>query len=325
MIEQRIRVHVENFRPGESELRLDPQALEAALAKTSISRELLDISFNEDPAGFERAAGDAEVLLAVRRPTSLPPSLKWIQSISAGVEALLPLLPPGTLLTNASGVHAEKGGEFILTSVLMLNYAIPKFVTDKERKRWDQRFESTVKGKRAMLLGVGAIGGEGARLLKLLGASTIGVTRSGAPREYIDRAASVSELDALLPDVDFLVSSLPLTTETEGLMDRRRLDLLPKHGGIVIVGRAKVFDCESLLSKLHDGSLAGAVLDVFPVEPLPETSSFWAAPNLIITPHCSVDDHTVYMDRCLEIFFDNLRRFRDGAPLQNLVDPARGY
>src|SRR5215216_1306365 len=132
---------------------------------------------------------------------------EWVQSISAGVEALLPLMPAGAVLTNASGVHRAKGGEFILTAVLMLNYAIPRFATDKAQRRWAPRFERTVEGKRATLLGVGAIGGEGARLLKLLGVSTIGV-----------------------------------------------------------------------------------------------------------------DDHSVYMDRCVEIFSDNLERYLTGAPLRNVVD-----
>jgi phosphoglycerate dehydrogenase-like enzyme len=325
LVEQRTRVHVENLRPGERGVRLDPDTLEAALAAAALPRDELEISFNEDPEKFDKAAADAQILFAVRRPKNIPPSVQWVQSVSAGVEALVPLLPPGTLLTNASGVHREKGGEFILTAVLMLNYAIPKFVTDKQQKRWQPRFESTLRGKRAILLGVGAIGGEGARLLKLLGASTIGVTRSGSPREFIDRPAQISELDTLLPEADFLISSLPLTADTAGLMDPRRLDLLPRHAGVVIVGRARVFDCGALLAKLRHETLGGAVLDVFPIEPVPPEDTFWTAPNLIMTPHCSVDDHTVYIDRCVQIFIDNLQRFRRGATLRNLVDPIRGY
>jgi phosphoglycerate dehydrogenase-like enzyme len=134
-----------------------------------------------------------------------------------------------------------------------------------------------------------------------------------------------AELDPVLPGTDFLVSSLPLTKETEAAIDRRRLDLLPRHAGVAIVGRAKVFDCEALLGKLSDESLGGAVLDVFPEEPLPPESPVWTAPNLIITPHCSVDDHAVYMDRCVAIFADNLGRYLAGTPLRNVVDPERGY
>ena len=325
--ERRIHVHVENYRPGESGLWLEPETLEAALAARSLPRDRIDLSFNDDPSRTEDVASSAEVLFAVRRPKTLAfaGGLKWVQSVSAGVEALLPLLPAGAVLTNASGVHADKGGEFILTAVLMLNYAIPQFVDDKAARRWEPRFESPLKGKRATLLGVGAIGAEGARLLKLLGAFTVGVTRSGTPRPSIDKSAAVSELDRILPQTDFLVSSLPLTAETAGLMDRRRLDLLPHHAGIVNVGRAKVFDTDALLSKLHQGTLGGAVLDVFPVEPVPADSPVWNTPRLIMTPHCSVDDHAVYMDRCVAIFADNLERYLNGAALRNVVDAGRGY
>jgi phosphoglycerate dehydrogenase-like enzyme len=118
---------------------------------------------------------------------------------------------------------------------------------------------------------------------------------------------------------------LPLTGETAGLIDRRRLDLLPGHAGVAIVGRAKVFDCDALVAKLHEGTLGGAVLDVFPEEPLPRESPFWSVPNLVMTPHCSVDDHSVYMDRCAGIFADNLERYLAGAPLRNVVEPDRGY
>src|SRR4051812_31950213 len=219
----------------------------------------------------------------------------------------------------------REGREFILTAVLMLNYAIPRFVSDKAARRWKPSFETTVRGKTAILLGIGAIGGEGARLLKSLGIRTIGVSRSAGDREHIDRSETFETLDRLLPQADFLVSSFPLTSTTAGMIDRRRLDLLPKHAGVAIVGRANVFDCDALLAKLADGTLGGAVLDVFPEEPLPPESPFWDAPNLIITPHCSVDDHSVYMARCVAIFLDNLDRYLEGRPLRNVVDPELGY
>jgi phosphoglycerate dehydrogenase-like enzyme len=320
-----VRIHVENNPEPEPALRFTPEHLERMLA--ALPRDRLSFTVNDDRERTAEIAADAEILFAVRKPNALAfaKRLRWIQSISAGVEGLLPLLPPGTMLTNASGVHREKGGEFILAAVLMLNYAIPRFATDKEQKRWAPRFESTVKGKRAMLLGVGAIGGEGARLLKLLGVTTIGVSRSGGRRQHVDRSITFAEIDGRLPEADFLVSSLPLTRETEGLIDRRRLNLLPSRAGVAIVGRAKVFDCDALLAKLKDETLGGAVLDVFPQEPAPPDSPFWTTPNLVMTPHCSVDDHAVYMDRCVEIFTDNLKRYLAGAPLRNVVDPERGY
>ena len=163
MPKARVRIHVENNAETEA-LRFTPAHLERILAAHPGLRERLAVTINDDP-GRTDGQSDAEILFAARKPKSLADAkeLRWLQSTSAGVEGLLPLMPRGAVLTNASGVHREKGGEFILAAVLMLNYAIPRFASDKQHRRWAPRFESTVAGKRAMLLGVGAIGGEGAR------------------------------------------------------------------------------------------------------------------------------------------------------------------
>jgi phosphoglycerate dehydrogenase-like enzyme len=324
---RKLRVHIENDPAAAEALRLTPARLDAALAGRGDLAERVAASFNDDPARFAAIAGDAEIVFAGRKLDAFGsvPELKWVQSVSAGVEAMLPYLPPQVTLTNASGVHGNKGAEFILASVLMLNYRIPQFVTDQRQRRWQPVYGGTVAGKAATLLGIGAIGLPAARLLKSLGVRTQAISRSGGEREHVDVSASFADMDALLPQTDFLISSAPLTPETRRLIDRRRLDLLPSHAGIVIVGRAKVFDCDALVAKLRDGSLGGAVLDVFPTEPLPPDDPIWSTPNLIMTPHCSVDDHGVYLDRCLDIFLDNLARYVDGRPLQNVVDRARGY
>lgn len=323
----RLRVHVENDPAAAPALRVDPAVFAAAFADQRALLDRLDVSYNDDPARFHAVAGDAEVLFAARKPEALErlARLKWVQSTSAGVEALLPLVPPNVILTNASGVHAAKGAEFILTSVLMLNYRIPGFVADQAARRWAPVYGGTVAGRTAMLLGVGAIGAAAARALKGVGVRTIGVTRSGEPRPHIDRSATFDDIDALLPGTDFLVSSLPLTPATAGLIDARRLDLLPHHAGVVVVGRARVFDYAALAAKLTAGTLAGAVLDVFPTEPIPDSDALWAVPRLIITPHCSLDDHSCYSAACLEILRENLARYLDGREMINRVDRGLGY
>lgn len=322
-----IRIHIENDAQGPAALRLEKNVLEKKLEARPRLSDRFSVSVNDAPDRFAATASDAEILFAARKPASLAPMrrLKWVQSISAGVEALLPLLPEGVILTNASGVHAGKGAEFVLASVLMLNHRIPRFASDKQERRWDPHYGGTVGGKTAMLLGVGAIGTAAAVLLKKMGLSTIGVTRSGGPRDGIDRPARFGDIDALLPEVDFLISSLPLTPETAGLIDRSRLDLLPARAGVVVVGRAQVFDYAALADKLGAGTLAGAVLDVFAEEPLPPGDRLWETPGLIMTPHCSLDDHTLYIDACLGIFLDNLERHVSGERLLNVVDRAAGY
>jgi phosphoglycerate dehydrogenase-like enzyme len=241
------------------------------------------------------------------------------------VEKLAPLIPDGITLTNASGVHGPRGGEYGLTAVLMLNSRVPAFVTNQQAVRWEQIHTTPLKGKTLVLLGVGAIGGEVARLAKRFGMRVLGVTRSGKPHKSVDRMYRTKQLAQVLPKADFVLSTLPLTPETDGLVGRAELDLLPKHAGVVNLGRGRVMDYGALREKLQKGELAGAVLDVFDPEPLPADSPLWSTPNLIMSPHCAVDDESVYVERCLDIFFDNLKRFLADRSLENVVNTKLGY
>ena len=175
------------------------------------------------------------------------------------------------------------------------------------------------------MLGVGAIGGAAAVLLKRLGCVVWGVTRSGEAPVDLDGVMDISGIDELLAKTDILISTLPDTPDTDGLIDRARIGALPRGAGIVSVGRAPALDYDAILDRLDAGSLCGAVLDVFPKEPIPKNSRIWRTPRLIITPHCGIDDHSTYIDRCLDIFLDNLERDLAGEKLRNLVDPSQGY
>lgn len=325
-----MHIHIENDLSWPAPLQLSAERLRARLDREAGLPAGISISENGDPARMPAAIAGADVLFAcgkpnLRRARSAAPDLRWVQVTTAGVEGLVADLPPDLILTNASGVHGDKGAEFILAAALMLNFGIPGFVTDKEQRAWRPRYGGTVAGKTATLLGVGAIGTAAAAALQSRGVAVIGVTRSGTSNADLDRCVAVSALDTVLPQTDILVSSLPLTPETRGLIDRRRLGLLPEGAGVIVVGRAAVFDYDALADALADGRLGGAVLDVFPQEPLPAESRLWSCPRLIMTPHCSLDDHAVYLDGCLDIFVDNLRRFCAGEPLVNVVEAARGY
>ncbi len=283
----------------------------------------------EGTSDWARVSKDAEIVFIAHHHAGFFeqswPKLRWVQSMSAGVEDLVKKLPPGVLLTNASGVHAEKGGEFILAAVLMLNFHIPSYASEKLERRWVRRFGPPLAGKRVTLLGTGAIGSGSVDHLVRLGAVVTGCNRSGeASHPGYAKVVRAEDIDALLPETDFLISSLPNTSETSGLIDRSRLGLLPDGAGVAVVGRSRVFDYAALEAELRSGRLA-AVLDVFDEEPLPASSSLWTCPNLIMTPHCSLDDHTVYLQACLDIFEDNLRRYASGSPLRGLVDRSRQY
>lgn len=322
-----MHIHIEHDGGA---LQLSAKRLCERLAAAGIGLDALAVTENDDPAAMTARIGDADILFACRKldislAKAASPALDWVQVVSAGVEALLPTLPPGVTLTNASGVHGDKGGEFVLTAALMLNYAIPRFVADQAARRWQPVFGGPVAGKTAVILGVGGVGRAAAEALRSRGVKVVGVTRSGSSTALLDGCIAVDRLGEVLPGADMLVSTLPLTLETEGLIDRGRLQSLPEGAGLIVVGRARVVDYAAMADLLRSGHLGGAVLDVFPVEPLPEADPLWNCPRLIMTPHCSVDDHAGYIERCLDIFVDNLGRRTAGRPLRNVVDRTLGY
>jgi phosphoglycerate dehydrogenase-like enzyme len=189
---------------------------------------------------------------------------------------------------------------------------------------WQPIYTTPVAGKTVVVIGFGDLGQGAGRAAKKLGARVIAVTRSGKAARPADAAYPVSRIDRVLPKADFVVVTTPLTPETRNLLDRKRLDLLKPEASLVNIGRSPVVDYEALRDKLAQGTLAGAVLDVFQPEPLPQDSPFWDTPNLIALPHVSCDDPR-YIDRLLDFWFENLERFRRGKTLTNRIDPRRGY
>lgn len=325
----RLAVYVYNHPGADPVFAVTPERFEAAARRYPALRRRLVVAFGSDPAAFAAGIREAEVLLAGTFPredlAARAPRLRWIQSTNAGVEDVLPVLPPGVILTNASGVHGPKAAEFALTALLMLNHAIPRFVTQQREGRWAPCFTSVIAGRTALVVGVGAMGAAVGRLCRRFGLRVLGIRRSGRPHPAVEAMYTPRHLPRLLPRADFLVLTVPHTAETRGLIGKAELDRLRPHAGVVNLGRGPVLDHAALADKLRRGELAGAVLDVVDPEPLPPDSPLWSTPNLIITPHCAVDDAAAYVPRALDIFFANVARYLAGRPLRNRVDPARGY
>jgi phosphoglycerate dehydrogenase-like enzyme len=291
----------------------------------------IKISFSASDAEREKKLPRTDVLVGWRFPTAglaaRAPRLKWIQLTGAGIEHLVPLdwLPAAVRLTNCSGVHSPKQAEFATMAFLMLHSHMTFFASAQRRHLWEQRLSPLIAGKTAAIVGLGGMGGAVARSARRLGLRVIGITRSGSPSPLADRVLPVARIERALPKADFLYLAAPLTSASRGLIGRRELQLLKPGAGLVNVGRGGLVDEQALIAALNSGRLSGAILDVFAKEPLPESSPLWDAPNLLIVPHVSSDDHAAYMPRNYDLLLRNCRRYLSGRPLLNRIDPKLEY
>ncbi|MFQ5789073.1 MAG: D-2-hydroxyacid dehydrogenase [Acidobacteriota bacterium] len=325
------RVHFQTNPKAPPVFQMTRERYEAAARRHRDLAGHVQASIGCDLDSFYEAMKSADVLVGWNFPrgdlATRAPRLKWIHVWGAGVEHLLPLdwLPPGVSLVNNRGVHAQKAGEYMVMAILMLNNAVPALVTSQRRAQWKEIFSTSVAGKTLAVIGVGHMGGTGARRAKQLDMSVLGVRRTPRPHRYVDEMYGPDELHRVLPRADFVLVTTPLTTQTRNLIGRRELDLMKPHAGLINMARAQVVDYDALREKLTRGELSGAILDVFDPEPLPSDSPLWATPNLIMTPHVASDDAEQYMPLTLDLVFDNLRRHLAGRPLRNRVQRDREY
>jgi phosphoglycerate dehydrogenase-like enzyme len=274
---------------------------------------------------------NSEILLTYDFPTnnlkSIAPNLKWIHCTAAGVEHLFPFdwTYDDLKITNSSGVHAKKAGEYGLMSVLMLQNHLPKIITNQKNKEFISTFGNPIAGKNIVLVGTGALGSSMAKLVEPLGANIIGVNKKGKSVEGCSQILTIDKLDTVLPKADILYLALPETPETKNLINKRRLDLLKTTCGIVNIGRQSALDYEVLCDKLEKSEIAGAILDVFNPEPIDKSSRLWNTKNLVITPHVSSDDNGNYVKMTLELFVKNLKLFIEKKELENQIDKELGY
>ncbi|MDE0716220.1 MAG: D-2-hydroxyacid dehydrogenase [Gammaproteobacteria bacterium] len=334
-------IHVKNNRwaagsfpntpEGEEVFTIDAERFGAALADFPDLADRIEPFFDWDEDNFRSSVARADILLTWNLPTDglagRAPHLRWIHCIGAGVEHLLPLdwLPANVELTNNKGVHSDKAGEYGLMAALMLHNHVPAIVTNQRNEVYDSLYSTPIAGRTVVVVGTGSLGGAVISKLAPLGPNLVGVNRRGGDVEGCARVVPTGEIDAVLPHADILYLAMPDTPETNGLIDRRRLDMLKPTCGVVNIGRQSAMDYDALCDKLEAGELAGAVLDVFTPEPIEKGSRLWSTPNLIVTPHVSADDGDRYVPLTLDLFFRNLQRFVDGTELLNRVDREFGY
>ncbi len=288
----------------------------------------------DELARWQSLVADADVMFDFDwlEPSTLParaPRLRWVQATSAGIGEFLArtgLAESDIRFTTAAGVHAAALAEFALLGLLYFTKDLPFLQRRQAERHWERYTAESLAGRRVVVVGLGEVGREVARVCAALQMEVWGMRRSadGALPQGVSRLIVREELRDALAGADALVLACPLTPETHRLIGADELAALPTSAILVNVARGAVVDEEALIAALAANRIRGAMLDVFEHEPLPADSPLWAMPNVVVSPHSAstVPDEN---GRIVEIFVDNLGRFLEGRPLRNEFVAERGY
>jgi phosphoglycerate dehydrogenase-like enzyme len=305
-----------------------------ALGFHSWAHELTELLAPDDvvmlpPEGDAGAAAGADAAIGGPNPDrfravlAAAPGLRWYHTLSAGVERLIvPELTDraGLVLTNNSGAYDLAIAEHVVATIFAAAKHLPTSFAAQARREWheDPR-NSDVGGATLVVLGMGSIGGELARIARALGMRVIGIRRGGG-----DGAVTPDRLGEAAAEADYLVVCAPLTAETRGMVDADVIARLRPTAWLINISRGAVVDERALLDALRERRIGGAAIDAWWTEPLPADSEWWDLPNVIVTPHTSFSSPSV-RERSIALVLENLRRFKAGEPLLNRVDPRAGY
>lgn len=286
------------------------------------------------PDEIGREIVDAEVVYGFPNESQVASArnLKWVQSPGAGVDWVTrnqTLVERDIVVTNTRGAHGPSIAEHVFAMLFQFTRHLPECAQLQRDHRWDAagmyRKLTEINGGTMGIVGYGQIGQAVARRAVAFGMDVLAVDANpvaGAP--YVDQVWPVARLHDLLAASDVVVLALPLTRESHHLVDAAALGKMKPTSYLIAISRGGIVDEGALLSALTQGRIAGAGLDVTETEPLPPDDLLWDAPNLLITPHLAGASDPKER-RCVEIFRDNLIRYVNGEPLQNIVDKVRGY
>jgi glyoxylate/hydroxypyruvate reductase A len=258
--------------------------------------------------------------------SQLAPRLKWVQATSAGIGQMVKqagLLGSEIIFTTASGVHSTPLAEFCLMAMLMFVKKAFYLAAEKERHHWERYSTATLAGQTLAVIGMGKIGSHVARLAKGAGMRVIGTKRTveGAnlAELQVDALYPPQALHEVVAQADFVVLITPHTNATENLIGVPEFALMKSSSVLINIARGVIVDELALIDALRNGEIAGAALDVFATEPLPEDSPLWDLPNVLLCPHSAstADDENATLTA---LFCDNLHRYLQGEPLRNVLN-----
>jgi phosphoglycerate dehydrogenase-like enzyme len=293
---------------------------------------------------------DVEVMLRGPLPAAIfdrilarAPRLAWVHSATAGVERVLTPASRerGIVITNARGVFSRPIAEYVMMMILAVSRRLPQLLELQRERTWQPLEGVELRDVTVGIVGLGSMGRAVGALATAFGCRVIAVRRradEGAMavpssedldamplgEAMLERVMGPDGLGELMAESDFVVLAAPLTPDTTGMIGEQALQRAKRGSWVINVARGGLIDERALLRALRDGVLGGAVLDTFVEEPLPPTSPFYDLPNVIVTPHTSWSSGRV-LDRSVELFCENLRRYAAGESLLNVVDPTAGY
>ena len=254
------------------------------------------------------------------------PSLEWVQLCSTGFSDNITgqVLQGAVMLTNAPGLHTIPIAESVLAAILDQAKRLKQRRIDQKNREWNRLKNDELGERTVLIIGVGKIGKKVAQLCKAFGMRVIGVKRRVESVESVDTVFPANKLVKYMPQADYIVLALPHTSETENLLGEKEFKAMKESAYLINIGRGKVVEEPVMIKALKKKWIAGAYLDAFVREPLPESHALWGMENVFIVPH---DSHSSpYIgDRMVDIFCANLKRYVEGEPLENICDPEKGY
>jgi phosphoglycerate dehydrogenase-like enzyme len=288
------------------------------------------------PDAFESAAAEADVILAwftgrelLEAVLAMAPRVAWVQVSSAGLDNIMfpALVESPAILTNARGAFSWSLGEFVVAAILFFAKDLRRLVRSQEQGIWDQFDVEGVRGKTLGIVGYGDIGRAVAEKAHALGMRILALRRRpelAKDDPLVEKALPAEARRELMAASDYVVVAAPLTPETRGLVGAAEIAAMKSTAVLINVGRGPVVDETALIRALEEKRIRGAALDVFEREPLRQGHPFYRLENVLLSPHSA--DHTQgWVAQSMEVFLDNFERFRQGLPLRNVVDKARGY
>jgi len=285
-------------------------------------------------AALREALPGAEVLLGwdfradeVEAAWPAATNLKWIQWSGAGVDSLLfaELANSDVTVTNAGGVFDRAMAEYTLGAILSHAKKFRETFRLQDDNHWLYRTNTRILGQKALVVGVGSIGREVARLLSAVGLDVTGVGRTARDGDPdFGHVHAVDALLDLLPSADYVVLITPLTEQTRDMFGTQELAAMKPSSYFINIGRGQLLDEGALVSAIDDGTIAGAMLDVFREEPLPAVSPLWQRESIFVSPHCC-GDFDGFKDEVAALFLENFKRYRRGQALLSVVEKTLGF